>query len=66
MWARRVLSPFLHRSMIRRALRARLHPALSAAIAGGNEQNAIHVSIALLDYIESFTRAALDAPVNVA
>lgn len=45
---------------------AKLHAALSAAIAEGNEQNATHASIALLDYIESFTRAALDAPVSVA
>ena len=45
---------------------AKLHAELAAAIAKGEEQKAMDASNALLDYIESFTRAALDAPVSVA
>jgi len=45
---------------------AKLHAALAAAIAAGDTGQAMEASDALLDYIESFTRAALDAPVSVA
>ena len=45
---------------------ATLHAALAAAIAKGDAEGAMNASDALLDYIESFTRAALDAQVSVA
>ncbi|GAB4227791.1 MAG: GntR family transcriptional regulator [Kiloniellaceae bacterium] len=45
---------------------AKLHAVLAAAIAAGEAEPAMRASDALLDYIESFTRAALDAPVNFA
>lgn len=45
---------------------AKLHAALAAAIAAGDDQKAMRASDALLDYIESFTRAALDAPLSFA
>ena len=44
---------------------AKLHAALSAAIAEGEPRPAMDASDALLDYIESFTRAALDAPISM-
>lgn len=44
---------------------AKLHAALAAAIADGDTQGAMDASDALLDYIESFTRSALDAQVSV-
>jgi DNA-binding GntR family transcriptional regulator len=45
---------------------ATLHAELAEAIAEGAEAEAMAASDALLDYIETFTRAALDVPVNVA
>jgi DNA-binding GntR family transcriptional regulator len=45
---------------------AKLHAALAAAIGAGDDQQAMQASDALLDYIESFTRAALDAPLSFA
>ena len=45
---------------------AKLHAALAAAIASGETKAAMEASDALLDYIESFTRAALDASISVA
>lgn len=44
---------------------AKLHAALAAAIGEGDDVKAMKASDALLDYIESFTRAALDAPFTV-
>ncbi len=41
---------------------ARLHADESAAIAVGDPERAVAATDALLDYIEAFTRAALDAP----
>jgi DNA-binding GntR family transcriptional regulator len=45
---------------------AKLHAELAAAIGEGEDQKAMQASDALLDYIESFTRAALDAPFSFA
>lgn len=45
---------------------AKLHAALAAAIGEGDAEKAMQASDELLDYIESFTRAALDAPFSVA
>jgi DNA-binding GntR family transcriptional regulator len=45
---------------------AKLHAALAAAIGAGDDQKAMKASDELLDYIESFTRAALDAPLTLA
>jgi len=45
---------------------AKLHAALAAAIGEGNDRKAMQASDELLDYIESFTRAALDAPFSFA
>jgi DNA-binding GntR family transcriptional regulator len=45
---------------------AKLHAALAAAIGAGDDQKAMKASDELLDYIESFTRAALDAPLSLA
>ena len=45
---------------------AKLHAALAAAIGEGDAEKAMQASDDLLDYIESFTRAALDAPFTVA
>lgn len=45
---------------------AKLHAALAAAIGAGDDQKAMQASDELLDYIESFTRAALDAPLSLA
>lgn len=45
---------------------AKLHAVLAAAIAAGESQPAMDACDALLDYIESFTRAALDAAVSMA
>jgi len=45
---------------------AKLHAALAAAIAAGDTEQAMGASDALLDYIESFTREALDAAISVA
>jgi len=45
---------------------ARLHADLADGIASGEADRAMRASDALLDYIESFTRAALDAPMGVA
>jgi len=44
---------------------ARLHADLAEAIASGDAERAMKASDALLKYIESFTRAALDAPMTV-
>lgn len=44
---------------------AKLHAALAAAIGEGDAEKAMQASDELLDYIESFTRAALDAPFTV-
>lgn len=44
---------------------AKLHAALAAAIGEGEAERAMQASDELLDYIESFTRAALDAPFTV-
>ena len=41
---------------------ARLHAELAEAIAGGSEERAAVASDRLIDYIEEFTRASLDAP----
>lgn len=45
---------------------AKLHAALAAAIGKGDAEKAMQASDELLDYIESFTRAALDAPFSIA
>mgnify|MGYP000161752808 CR=1 FL=1 len=45
---------------------AKLHAALAAAIGEGEAERSMRASDELLDYIESFTRAALDAPFTVA
>jgi DNA-binding GntR family transcriptional regulator len=45
---------------------AKLHAALAAAIGEGDAEKAMQASDDLLDYIESFTRAALDAPFSFA
>lgn len=45
---------------------ATLHAALAQAIGEGETEIATQASDDLLDYIESFTRAALDAPLNFA
>lgn len=45
---------------------AKLHAQLAAAIGSGEAEKAMQASDDLLDYIESFTRAALDAPFGVA
>jgi len=45
---------------------AKLHAALAAAIGEGDADKAKQASDELLDYIESFTRAALDAPFTLA
>jgi DNA-binding GntR family transcriptional regulator len=45
---------------------AKLHAALAAAIGEGDDRKAMQASDELLDYIESFTRAALDAPFSFA
>ena len=44
---------------------AKLHAALAAAIGEGDAEKAMQASDELLNYIESFTRAALDAPFSV-
>lgn len=44
---------------------AKLHAVLAAAIGEGDAGKAMQASDELLDYIESFTRAALDAPFTV-
>lgn len=45
---------------------AKLHAELADGIADGAAERAMTASDALLDYIESFTRAALDAPMALA
>jgi DNA-binding GntR family transcriptional regulator len=45
---------------------AKLHAALAAAIGEADDRKAMQASDELLDYIESFTRAALDAPFSFA
>ncbi|MBO6836874.1 MAG: GntR family transcriptional regulator [Alphaproteobacteria bacterium] len=45
---------------------ATLHAALAQAIGEGEAETAMRASDELLDYIESFTRAALDVPLNFA
>jgi DNA-binding GntR family transcriptional regulator len=45
---------------------AKLHAVLAAAIGEGDDRKAMQASDELLDYIESFTRAALDAPFSFA
>jgi DNA-binding GntR family transcriptional regulator len=53
---------FLHwRQAADMALSARLHAAVADAIARGGIQEATAANNALIDYIESFTRASLDA-----
>ncbi|MFC4350987.1 GntR family transcriptional regulator [Fodinicurvata halophila] len=41
---------------------ARLHASLATAISQGNPEEAMQASDDLMDYIEDFTRASLDAP----
>ncbi|WP_421883212.1 GntR family transcriptional regulator [Pacificispira sp.] len=45
---------------------ATLHATLAQAIGEGETEGAMQASDNLLDYIESFTRAALDVPLNIA
>jgi len=45
---------------------AKLHAVLAAAIGEADDRKAMQASDELLDYIESFTRAALDAPFSFA
>lgn len=74
-YARRAMSPihglsrrfwYVHyKQVLDLPLCARLHADLAEAIAGGDEHKAGEASDRLIDYIEKFTRAALDTPPRV-